>query len=154
MTENTKIRENELVPPSLWGRDHYSTMAYIETKLVDRDEYSVRFDPHMRQKRRHFRVLLEALGRAPSLGAHPMSPEHGTRLSDGTYLPWHDDWDCVCDLWAAGLFEGDYCDFDVGAKLKLTSFGHRVAATIREHKANGGTFSTCGPAVLLVLDAR
>lgn len=149
MTINTSIRPNDAVPVALWGRDHWSTLAYIETKLVDddgKDEcgYSVRFDPRMRQCRRHFRVLSEALPghrkREAQFG-EPMQPTHGSRLSDGTYLPWHDDWHCVQDLMAEGLFE--HGEWDAGMELKLTELGHEVAAALRKHKAAGGTYSDC-----------
>jgi hypothetical protein len=80
------------VPSVLWGRDHWSTLAYIETKLVDSDGYAVQFDAHMRQNRRNFRVLGEAPHprRHAQLGV-PMDARYGSRLADGTYLPWHDD---------------------------------------------------------------
>lgn len=148
--ENTTISESDYVQPELWGKDHYSTLAYIETKLIESSGYSVRFDPHMRQKRRHFRLLGD-----PSvwnLGV-PMERQYGTRLSDGTYLPWHDDWDCVADMWAAGLFLGPAADFDRGAKLQLSDVGHRAVAAIRKFKAQGGNFAECGSVVLPLLSA-
>ncbi len=95
----------------------------------------------MRQNRRHFRVL--AQDEREARRGIPMSPEHGTRLSDGTYLPWHDDWCCVQDMQEAGLFVGHPkpAAWDVGVSLKLTEKGHTVAAALRKHKAEGGTFS-------------
>jgi hypothetical protein len=139
-TINETITENEFVPLELWGRDHYSTLAYVETQLVE-GGYAVQFDKRMRQNRRHFRVLP---GRKTE--AVPMSPEHGSRLADGTYLPWHDDWCCVQDMLRLGLFEGEPDDWDAGMTLKLTDKGHAVAAALRKHKAQGGSFSDFKPA--------
>jgi hypothetical protein len=142
MKVNETISENDFVPPELWGRDHYSTLAYVEARLVE-GCYTVSFDPRMRQNRRHFRVLPGRKGQGV-----PMSPEHGSRLADGTYLPWHDDWCCVQDMLQAGLFEGDPDDWDAGMTLKLSDKGHAAAAALRKHKAEGGSFSNCGPVVL------
>lgn len=132
---NTTIAQDQLVPTELWGRDHWSTLAYIEAKLVDGD-YSVKFDPRMRQGRRNFRVLSKGRGCA---GGVVMQPEHGSRLSDGTILPWSDDWACVQDMLADGLFEDG--EWDTGFPLKLTEKGYAVAAALRKHKAEGGTYS-------------
>lgn len=135
---------SDIIPMTLWGRDHWSTLAYIEHKLVDFGEYEVKFDKHMRQKRRTFRVLVEALPghekRVASFGV-PMEAQHGTRLSDGTSVPNHDDWDCVQDMLTGGLFEGDPNDWDAGFKLTLTPRGYEIAAALRKHKAEGGSFS-------------
>lgn len=146
MNINTTIKEDEYVPRELWGRDHWSTLAYIETKLVDGNGYRVQFDPRMRQNRRHFRVLA---GRKSE--GIPMSPEHGTSLSDDTYLPWHDDWCCVQDMLKAGLFTGDPNKWDSGFELRLSEAGHKAIAAVRKHKAQGGSFATCGPLVEVAL---
>ena len=153
-TENTAISRDQFVPPELWGRDHYSTLAYVETKLVD-DKYSVRFDPHMRQNRRNWRVLSQSkrvpLKPGDIRNGLVMDPKYGSRLADDTYLPWHDDWCCVQDMMAAGLFHGDTDDFDAGFQLQLTNKGYAAAAAIREHKAKGGNFSICAAAVLIAI---
>lgn len=58
MNTETQFTADALIPPAYWDRDHFSTLAYIETKLVDGGKYLLQFDPSMRQKRRHFRELL------------------------------------------------------------------------------------------------
>lgn len=140
MKINTEISKIEFVPPELWGRDHFSTLAYIENQLVD-NEYCVAFDPHMRQNRTNYRTLGELAGAKVKYGV-VMSPEHGSILSDGTYLSWHDDWCCVQDMLHYKLFDGEDDDFDIGFSLKLTELGYNVVANLRKHKAEGGTFST------------
>ncbi len=150
-TLNKTIKDTEFVPPELWGRDHWSTLAYIETKLVD-GPYKVCFDPHMRQGRRHYRVLLgKPNGRKTPANAMVMRPEYGSRLADGTYLPWHDDWHCVQDMVKAGLFEDGV--WDVGFKLKLTDLGSMVTAALRKLKSEGGSFSTCNGELLPLVAA-
>lgn len=134
-TENTTIREDEFVPMDLWGKDHWSTLGYIETKLVE-GPCKVSFDARMRQNRRHYRVLMEARHH----DGVPMSPQYGSRLNDGTYLPWHDDWCCVQDMIAAGLFKDG--KWGKGFSLKLTDEGHIATAALRKHKIEGGGFST------------
>lgn len=140
-TANTQFGRDDFIPMSLWSKDHWSTLAYIETKLVDDGgKCTVKFDARMRQNRRNYRVLIGQ--RMSGTGAIPMSVDHGTRLNDGTYLPNHDDWNCLQDMQAAGLFEGDVDDWDRGMALKLTDAGRFLAAALRQHKAAGGTFST------------
>jgi hypothetical protein len=146
MTINTAIERHQFVPPELWGQDHWSTLAYIETKLVE-GPYPVQFDARMRQNRRNYRVLERP--NKGLLSGVPMSPEHGSRLADGTYLPWHDDWCCVQDMLAAGLFAPGY--FEVGFPLKLSTRGYAATAALRKHKAEGGKFTNAGPVVLAAL---
>lgn len=148
MNINTTITENDSVPPELWGRDHWSTLGYIECKLVDDSDYYVQFDPRMRQGRRHFRELSKYARPILVQTGMVMRPEHGSRLSDGTYLTWHDDWHCVQDMLDAGLFEGDPEEWDSGFQLKLSERGHAAAAALRKFKIEGGSFSECGPVVL------
>ena len=144
-TENTTLEKDSFVPPELWGRDHWSTLAYVECKIVD-GGYQVKFDANMRQKRRNYRVLFQALPfHRREMGAIrgcAMQQQYGSRLSDGTYLPWHDDWDCLQDMLHVGMFEGDEGKWDVQFKLRLTKLGKLIAAQLRGHKADGGSFAT------------
>lgn len=114
------------IPPALWGRDHWSTFGYIETRIVDHG--GVPYRTHMRCDAR----------------IHPMF-DHGaghaaTRLADGSVDRPHDDWSCLDDAEAAGLVA------NVGTGIrrvyKLTDTGRKVAALLREHKGAGGSFST------------
>jgi len=82
---NTQFKDTDYIPMVLWGRDHWSTLAYLETKLVEGED-KVDFDPRMRQKRRSFRVLSEKTRLGTSNG-EVMRPEHGSRLNNKTYLP-------------------------------------------------------------------
>lgn len=147
LKEHPTLTNNDFVPPELFGRDHWSTLAYIECKLTDDNGYSVRFDARMRQNRRHFRIL-------PGGGLHgiPMPVGEGSRLADGTFLRGHDDWNCIQDMLHLGWFEGTDEDWDAGMKLKLTPIGVAATAALRNHKMSGGTFSNAGPAVLAMVE--
>lgn len=125
----------EHIPMSLWGKDHWSTLAYIETRIVDYkgqpDRSHMRCDP-----KRH-----------PGLAGHvhaALSPSLGdknypTRLKDGKELHDHDDWDCMEDAEAEGLLKwngtGMYPVF------VLTKKGRAICAALRRHKQDGGQFA-------------
>jgi len=116
------------IPIYDWGRDHWSTFGYIEIRIVDfkgiPDNHHMRCDPKL----------------------HPLLAHEGssgrtypTRLREGE-VPNHDDWSCLEDAEAVGLL------INTGTSLnrvyKLTDEGHHVAAALRRHKANGGSFAT------------
>lgn len=113
-----------------FGRDHWSTFAYIETLCVDGvaiDRRRMRCNP-----KRH-----------PELAHTSWDRQYGTRLKGHTEhvprsLPFHDDWDCVSDLIAAGLMK----EIDPEPLFELTDKGLAIAAALRAHKARGGIFST------------
>jgi len=119
------------VPIEKFGKDHWSTFAFLETRCV---EYKgsiaiekMRCDPDWHPQYVH-------------LGTFKKYP---TILRGGEELPDHDDWDCVDDLEAAGLLE------QVGTgenpRVRLTPYGWGVAGRIRAYKAVGGTFAEFVP---------
>lgn len=125
-----------VIPPSRWGRDHWSTFAYVETCCVDHGGRLA-----IRRMRCHPRVH--------RLLAHEGSGGHcpPTRLADGAEVERHDDWSCVEDAVAADLLSMD----DEGAvtrtrpkspRFTLTSRGLQVAASLRAHLAAGGATET------------
>ncbi len=131
-----------------WGKDHWSTLAYIETRCVD-----------------HKGVLKNANMRTDA-GRHPLfmargfaSPGDGSRyptIYKGGELTDHDDWDCLYDMVQAGLLtitlpkDDALWDVPVGSrgpiqyrdrlqtkelkvKVKLTALGNQVAGELRAH---------------------
>lgn len=125
--------ERPVPGPATFGRDHWSTFAYIETLVVDKsgkpDIRRMRCDP----KRHPLMAHQGSMFGAPS----------PTRLKDGVLLPDHDDWDCVDELEAAGLIEvGGTGMYPVFA---LTELGRGLAALLRAHKAAGGNFGDFSP---------
>lgn len=136
------VYTDRYVPMELWGKDHWSTLAYLETVQVDHKMLMMHSDARMRQNRRHFRILG---ARRPAL---PMQREHGSRLNDGSYVPGHDDWNCVQDMAHAGLLSINSDDLGPGVVFTLVARGLALAHELRIYKANGGNFQTFKPAEL------
>ena len=111
------------VPIERWGRDHESTLLYMESVCVDHrgvpDIRRMRCDP-----RRH-----------PGL-AHEVSrllgPCPPTRLKDGELLN-HDDWDCVDDMVTAGVLV--LRGTGMQPEVELTTAGWGLAHTLRRKRA-------------------
>lgn len=129
----------ERVARERFGRDHWSVLAYIETRCVD---YKGTIE------RSHMRCNVRT---HPALATQFSDGEHGryfrqdkyrypTKLIDGTTVDGHDDYDCFYDLEAAGLLK----DLGTGVNplAELTSEGKVVVERIRSHKADGGSFAT------------
>lgn len=112
-----------------WGRDHWATFAYLETRIVDHDgvpDYErMRCDPRVHPGL--------ARGRMPK-GLN--WDEYGTRMVDGTKLTRHDDWSCLDDAELLGLIEN--IGTGVNRKYKFTESGYVVAGAIRRYLQEGG----------------
>ncbi len=145
------------VPIQQFGPDHWSTLLYAETVMVDCAGFQVGFDPRMRQGRAHFRVMAEQYARPKRTTRHSvaqgavMDKQHSTRLHDGSVVDGHDDWHCVQDLINAGLLgmkrhDGIVLplveDCDPGVVLHLTPLGSEVVRQLRDFKAAGGSVSS------------
>jgi len=118
------------IPVQDWGRDHWSTFAYIETRIVDANGY-----PDVR----HMRC-------DPEL--HPLFAHHGSFYRKGEPPPTrlrvgerrhHDDWSCLDDAEEAGLLRN--LGTDAHRKYEFTPEGVRVASLLRTFKATGGSFA-------------
>lgn len=109
-----------------FGKDHWSTFGYIETRVVDHEGHLAK--QHMRCDPTRHPAHAHAPGKCPS-----------TRLRDGN-IDNHDDWDCAEDLGTAGLIT--IGGTDMYPVFALTEEGVRVASLLRAHKAKGGNFST------------
>lgn len=114
-----------------FGKDHWSLMAYCETREMDH---------HGGLDRRHLRLKNTA---------GTWKPEYGTRLfgyfqeggNDASLLVLdHDDMDCLCDLEEAGLVENIWTGFQ--PVIKLTEYGRAVMVQIHAHKAEGKHFAS------------
>lgn len=158
------------VPLELFGEDHWSTLAYAETVMVECAGFQVGYDPRMRQGRRNYRVMTEQCPRPVRPGSRAMGVvmdnKYSTRLNDGSTVERHDDWHCVQDMVAAGLmgvidvaqrdgrFERrtDAIDADPElvepkAVLGLTPLGMKIADQLREHKRQGGRWRDFSPKI-------
>jgi hypothetical protein len=133
VTTTTKALEPR-IPIEQWGKDHWSTFAYIETRYVDHEGI-----PNIRQMRcdsaRHpqFSHIREEDER-----------KYPTRYKGGE-LQDHDDWDCLDDCELAGLVETT--GTGLHPRYKLTALGRLVAAQLRQHKANDGCFHDFVPKI-------
>jgi hypothetical protein len=111
-----------------FGRDHWSTFAYVETRIVDHDGVL---------ERCHLRCIHQR---------HPFFAHRGgdasqypTRLKGERMQADHDDWDCIDDLEAAGLLEN--VGTGINPVFRLTVYGEEVAGRLRAHKGRGGQFA-------------
>ena len=89
------------VSPARFGKDHWSTFAYVETRAVD---YKGAVDhDHLRCAAARHPLLLTAKRRAFA-GEHPGADRYPTRLQEPREeIAPHDDYDCMGDLVVAGL---------------------------------------------------
>lgn len=110
------------VPVELWGKDHWSTLMYIETRCVDHDGV-----PH----RDHMRCNATI---HPGLGGRGEGTSP-TRLNNGTEIAEHDDWSCVEDAEVAGFVE--WQGTGINPVFRLTDEGWRVTHALRRHRAAG-----------------
>lgn len=149
MTENkpTESYKDAYVPINLWGRDHWSTMGYLDTVIVNKGYTQMRLDPRMRAGRRNYRVLWEASRSLPQdwqygfSNAVVMDNKYGSRLNDGTYAVGHDDWHCVQDFANEGLLTVDVGALEPEVKFTWSEKGQQVVNQLLNHKRGGGSFS-------------
>ena len=134
--ENNKQHLCELkpIPMSNWGKDHWSTLLYLETLAVDNSGLAKPDNRKMRTNEIRHPHLKGNTG-------FPSSALDGsgypTILKEGE-AKGHDDWDCVDDAIEEELVE------DVGTGLnrayKFTKKGKKAMAKLREFKQEGGSF--------------
>jgi hypothetical protein len=139
--------EDDYIPASHWGRDHWTTLAYIETVMTDLAGFQVGSDARMKSNRRNFRIMQRDCPkpkRASNSGlamALVMEPQHATKLKDGQQVPNHDDWACVQDMAAEGLFVQSADTVEPGVVLQFSEKGNQVANALREFKRGGGKYA-------------
>lgn len=129
-----------VVPPSGFGPDHWGTLLYLESVVVDCQGFQVGLDPRMKSTAAHLAELAACPHprRAATTRALPvpMRPDHASRRPDGSLFQGHDDWDCLRDFAAAGLLDAPV--LAVGQVLRLSPAGCDLAASVRRFKAEGG----------------
>ncbi len=134
MEDKQHLCELKPISMSNWGKDHWSTLAYLETLAVDNKGIAKPENVRMRTNEIRHPHLLGNTG-IPSNALNGSG--YPTRLKDGEVKE-HDDWDCVDDAVEEGLVE------DVGTGLnrayKFTKFGKEVMAKLRQFKMDGRSF--------------
>lgn len=133
------------VPVDSWGSDHWSTLAYLETRAVDADgrveNQRMRCNPRIHRS-------FANLGKGGGLVDGSKYP---TRLRGNKTLDDHDDWSCLEDMVSAGLLRAFWCDGGdqifggAEARIELTDLGFEICAALRSHKAKGGNFGDFEP---------
>ncbi len=106
-------RNENPVPIARWGRDHWTTLAYVETRWVD--HRGMLSHDQMRCDRQRHQMFYAAKRRPIMLGTDADGAKYPTRLKtetpgeDGRWgvveLPGHDDYDCLDDAIREGLIE-------------------------------------------------
>lgn len=144
----------ERLPIDVWGKDHWSTLAYLETRIVDyRGKIS---HDHMRCHRGRHPIMYAAKRRFITSGDGSAYP---TRLWGGREATDHDDYDCIDDMIAAGLVTVTMPPAPAGtlvtglveaelmtrATYALTEYGLGIAGQLRAHKGRGGNFRDFRP---------
>jgi hypothetical protein len=146
LAEKQQYSADDYIPSAVWGKDHWTTLAYVETVATDCAGFQVGSDARMRTNRRHFRVMQDCLkprrAKAGGIGLVMDPVAHATRLNDGQTVEGHDDWNCVQDLANEGLFNLDASGVEPGITLHLSTKGQAWCAKLRSHKQAGGTYST------------
>lgn len=133
------------IPMSEWGKDHWSTLAYVETRCVDHDG---KLDGD--KMRCNWRLHRTLIGRM-QLQAGMNGEKYPTRLRQGDVLG-HDDWSCLEDMVSAGLLTWtETVEFPgvvfggTTVTVNLTETGTAIAQQLRHHKASGGSFADFMP---------
>lgn len=124
------------VPMAMWGKDHWSTLAYLGTRLVEG------LQPERDRMRVDVGVHPQHANRA-SRSTATNGKRHPTRLNNGCTVDGHDDWSCLDDAVAEGLLTET--GTGVNPYYALTSRGGAVVAALRQHKRDGGGFATFKP---------
>ena len=138
MSEGQNIEhlcELKPIPMKKWGKDHWSTLLYLETLAVDNKGLAIPENARMRTNEKRHPHLVGNIG-------FPTTALNGsncpTKLKDGEVKE-HDDWDCVDDATEEGLVK------DVGSGLNrayiFTKLGKKAMAKLRVHKQEGGVFN-------------
>lgn len=101
----------EPVPMIRWGKDHWTTFAYVETRWVDY-QGTLSHD-QMRCDRHRHPAFYSAKRRVTAFGTDADGARYPTRLKteapgpdgrwDSVELPGHDDYDCLNDAIREGL---------------------------------------------------
>ncbi len=132
----------DYIPPTEWGKDHWSTFVYLQTRVVDAkgiiDNRKMRTHPRL-----HRHLVGLTFGQMQDGSAYP------TRLANDKKKDKHDDWSCLEDMVKAGLIRAYTRVKDKGAvfggseaRVELTDYGVSVYALMLQHKAHGGAFAT------------
>jgi hypothetical protein len=140
MCTNCNHKKGSMIGIEHFGKDHWSTFAYIETCCVD--NHGVVDNERMRTHKDLHPGLVGF--RCAQFDTKSPTRLRGYWLPDGSkdesrLAKNHDDWSCVEDAVDAGLLEWN--GTGLHPVFSLTEKGLKVAALLRAHKAKGGNFA-------------
>jgi hypothetical protein len=133
--------------PCEWGRDHWAALAYIESCCVNSeggigelDRARMSCNPKL-----HPHNVYNRMGTAPSR----WNDKYSTRLKGHTedspvQAMGNDDWSCLEDFEEHGYAVWWSV---INGFVQITMEGIELAAAVRAHKANGGSYATFEMAV-------
>ena len=137
--------KSENVSIEKWGKDHWSTFAYIETCIVDGDgcpsDRQMRTDPDLHPGLYHTYLC-------------PTTTKYLTRTKEDD-VENHDDWSCLDDAEELGLLKN--VGSGINRRYEFTDLGHKVASELRAFKARGGNFhrfEPSGPTLAEIMQAN
>lgn len=114
-----------------WGKDHWSTLAYIECCIVDKkgipDNRKMRCSESIHPQFYH----LHHVGMRGAV--------YPTQLRGGKQRHDHDDWSCLEDAEHFGLLSN--IGTGVNPRFQLTPLGSAICGLVRRHKQEGGNFA-------------
>lgn len=126
----------DVISPERWGRDHYSTLAYLGHVYHTHDGQIDRDKMRCKPSRRHMAGPTMAM----LIAVHPADERYPTTLQGGQTLDDHDDYDCAYDLVAGGML------IDVGTgmhpQFELTPKGLRVWSHLTRTRKTVGAMDT------------
>lgn len=151
MTPQYVPAPGDRIPIEQWGSDHWSTLAYLETRIVDH-KGQIEHD-HMRCHPARHPGMYAAKRRC--FGASGDGSRYPTRLRDGEAAD-HDDYDCIDDMIAEGLVTVTMppvpsdvlvtglveSTLAARATYSLTATGVAMASRLRQHRASGQPYRT------------
>jgi len=119
-----RLPDVDPVDISRWGKDHWTTLMYVETRIVD---YRGRLDDRHMRGGNTCEMVGGGTGRRPK--AYP------TILRGGESVANHDDFDCLNDFITTGLVvEGGT---GLNPVYSFTDEGWRVSGLLRKWRGQG-----------------
>lgn len=131
-----------------WGKDHWSTLLYVETRIVDHGG-SLSADRMRCIRDRHPDAYLAKRHTTAFFPDEADATRYPTRLRDGEKVFDHDDYDCLADMIDEGVIvelaavllhrHSDPEDAsDPRSVWRLTPRGEQIVGALRAHRGHGG----------------
>lgn len=112
---------------SQFGKDHWSTLLFLETQIVDK-QFPIDLNRlRINSNKRPFR----------NCSPFGWKDNYSTILKNGEQEIGHDDIDVVNDLEDFGYLKNNGTNINIYPRL--TDKGHAISSALRKHIANGGS---------------